>query len=225
MAELTLLDLVRNHTMSPAIAGTLAAAAEERRSLLFIAIPRMAGKTTTMTATLAHARSGMECFALSENAGPSLGIPPEPATGYLIMSEIATTPFPDYLWGEPVRRVFRALRADRFSLATALHAGSLEEAFEIITAGNAVPDEDAARIDLAVYIRSLGDDWRHPTRRVIAEVHEIDAVTDGRPQARLLHRWQEAEDRFALGEPAQRIGLGGRLDEHAEAFARQAGLA
>ena len=34
MPDLTLLDLVRNRTMSPAIASTLALAAEERRSLL-----------------------------------------------------------------------------------------------------------------------------------------------------------------------------------------------
>ena len=46
MSGLTLADLVTNRTMSPEMAATLAAAAEERRSLLAVAIPRGAGKST-----------------------------------------------------------------------------------------------------------------------------------------------------------------------------------
>ena len=43
-----LVELVRNRTLSPEMAATLAVAAEQRRSLLMVEIPRMAGKTTTM---------------------------------------------------------------------------------------------------------------------------------------------------------------------------------
>lgn len=107
-----------------------------------------------------------------------------------------------------MRRVFALL--DRgYALATALHAPGLEQAFAVLTAGNGVPDAQAARLELIVYLLSLGDDWRNPTRRVVAEVHEIDGVSGGRPQARLLHRWNEQADRFETVERSQRLDESG----------------
>ena len=169
MTELTLADLVRNGTMSPEIAATLATAGAERRSFVTIAIPRLAGKTMVMRAILAHAPDGTPVHQLTEEAGPGLGIPAQ-AGGYLVMSEIAPAPFADYLWGPPVRRVFAAL--DRgFALATALHAPGVEEAFEVICAENGVPDAHASHLALAIYIRTLatgnappGVAWRRCTR-------------------------------------------------------------
>jgi hypothetical protein len=205
MSELSLLDLVRNGTMSTAIAATLATAASERRSLLYIAIPRHAGKSTTMMATLAYAPGGTPLHPLSRDAGPTLGIPEQGDGGYLVLAEISDVGFPHYLWGAPVRQAFDAL--DRgFSLVTALHAPGVEEAFEVISRLNDVPDEHAGRIDLAVYIRSLGADWRNPTGRRIATLYEVDRVERGRPIGRVLYRWDEAADRFEPGEPPAFIG-------------------
>ncbi|MPZ99314.1 MAG: hypothetical protein GEU80_08250 [Dehalococcoidia bacterium] len=219
MAELRLLDLVRNRTLAPGMAATLATAAAERRSLLFVAIPRLAGKTTTMMATLAHAPSGTSVHPLSREAGAGLGIPEDADGGYLLLAEIADVPFAEYLWGDPVRRVFGAL--DRgFSLATALHAPGVDEAFEVICAGNRVPDEQAARIGLVLYIRSLGD-WRAPTRRVAETLFEVDAVEGGRPRGRVLYRWLESEDRFEAVEPPAHIGAeDGGLERRTAEFAR-----
>jgi hypothetical protein len=59
-----------------------------------------------------------------------------------------------------------------------------------------------------VYIRSLGSDWQRPTGRRIATVHEIVAVRSGRPEMRLLHRWDERRDRFETLERPQRIAAG-----------------
>ena len=219
MSALTLGDLVANRMMSPEMAASLAVAAEERRCLLFIAIPRLAGKTTTMLATLAHAPEGTPIHELSLEAGPSLGIPDPPDGGYLVMHEIAQTPFPTYLWGQPVRSAFAALRGGELRLATALHAGGVEEAFAVIAA-NAVPDEDAAQIDVAVYIRSLGPDWQNPTRRVVEGVHEIAAVEGGRVRTTVLHRWDEASDRFeVVGEPRRFAADRERLARRVEEFA------
>ena len=221
--ELDLAELVRNRSMGPRMAATLAVAAQERRSLLFVALPRMPGKTTTMRATLAHAPAGTPLHALSGALGPSLGIPERADGGYLVMSEIAQTPFADYLWGAPVRQVFRAL-GDGFALATALHAPGIEEAFAVVCGRNAVPDEDASRLDLMVYMRSLGRDWSAPTRRVVAEIHEVERVVGGRPRARLLHRWLESEDRFEAVEPPQRIGSrGGDMARYVHEFEAVAG--
>ena len=205
MPELSLADLVANRTLSPAMAATLSIAAEERRSFLFVAIPRVAGKTTTMMATLDHAATGTALHDLSLDSGPSLGIPSAPDGGYLVMHEIAETPFPHYLWNEPVRQVFAALRDSDLRLATALHAGSVEEAFGVIVDSNGVPAEEAAQIDVATYIRSLGPDWRNPTRRVVESMQEVIGVEGGRVRTSELHRWDEQSDRFETVNPPQRV--------------------
>ncbi len=208
--------------MSPEIAATLAVAAEERRSLLFVAIPRMAGKTTTMHATLQYAPRGTAFHQLTRAAGPSLGIPATPDGGYLVLSEISGAGFDDYLWGEDVRLAFSALAAGGFSLVTALHAGSVEEAFSVLTRDNRVPDEHAARIDLMIYVRSIGP-WMRPDRRAVDRVYEINGVSGGLPDARLVHRWDEATDRFEAVEAPVRIGtVAASFPQHVAEFSRAA---
>ena len=120
------------------------------------------------------------------------------------MSEIADTGFDDYFWGAEVRQVFQVL-GPGYSLATALHAPGVDEAFEVICGENGVPDEEAGRIDLAVYIHLIGD-WRDPVARRIAEVREIEAVEAGRPRGRTLFRWIEDGDRFEVVERPEFIG-------------------
>ena len=44
-----------------------------------------------------------------------------------------------------------------FGIAAALHAGGIEEVFDIVCRQNGVPDEHASRSDLVVYIRTLGE--------------------------------------------------------------------
>jgi type IV secretory pathway ATPase VirB11/archaellum biosynthesis ATPase len=217
MSPLTLADLVQNRTMSPDMAATLAVAAEERRSILFVAIPRLAGKTTVMRAALQFVPEGTALHPLSRAFGRGLGIPDTGDEGYLLFPEISPAGFEDYLWGADVRAVFAALPLG-FSLVTALHAGSVEEAFEVITRQNGVPNELAARLDVVVYIRSIGP-WHCPARRVVAEIHEVHGVRQGRPEARLLHRWSEAEDRFDVVEQPQLIGAhSATLDGHRARF-------
>ncbi|TAJ18936.1 MAG: hypothetical protein EPO65_07895 [Dehalococcoidia bacterium] len=198
---LSLFDLVANRTLSPQMAATLAAAAQERCSLLFVALPRMAGKSTVMQAALQYAPEGTPFHHLSRAAGPTLGIPKRGDGGYLVVSEISPAGFEEYLWDDDARQVFAAL--DRgFSLVTALHAGSPDEAFEVLTRENGIPEVQAARIDIVVYIRSIGP-WSRPSRRVVAAIAETDGVHPR--QARLLHRWIEAGDRFEAVEPSQRV--------------------
>lgn len=151
---LTLANLIANRTLSPEMAATLAAAAEERHSILFVTIPRMAGKSTLMQAVLQHASAGTSFHRLSTAEGPDLGIPASGDGGYLVVSEISTAPYADYLWGADTRRVFAALGRG-FSLATALHAGGVDEAFEVLTRDNGVPVEQAVRIDLVVTYAAL----------------------------------------------------------------------
>ena len=206
MPELTLSDLVEDRTLSPEMAETLAAAASERRSFIVAAIPQRAGKSTVAEAILDSAPPGTALHRLSLNHGPSLGIPPEQEGGYLVVAEIAQTPFADYLWGEPVRRVFEAVRAG-WPLAATMHSDGIEGSYDQILRGCRVSEADASAIELFVYIRTFGP-RAAPSRRVVERVYEVDGVEDGRPVGRLLHYWDQSRDRFEVVESPRRIGKG-----------------
>lgn len=191
VAELSLADLVRNHTMSAEIAAALERTAQQRRSFLVIALPRMAGKSTVGKAMLAVARRA-KCpiRELGEDGTDVAVLAREARGGYLYVPEVSRYPVTaGYVWGAPVRAAFAAIK-DGTSLSTALHADSAEDALRILRA-NRVPADDLARLELIVHLRSLGDDWQSPTRRVVADVH-----AHGPKGLKLLRRWDEKTDRF-----------------------------
>ena len=201
-------ELVANGTMSPEIASTLQAAVQGRHSFLVVAIPRLAGKSTVMQAMLAHAPSAAPRKTVGDDGVDIDALAAASVGGYLVVPEISEYPVTaGYIWGAPVRSVFSKIGED-IALAAALHAPGADEAIEIVCRGNSVPDEQAAHIALVVYIRSLGRDWRRPTGRRIATVHEIGTVRGGRPETRLLHQWDEAGDRFETIERPRRIATG-----------------
>lgn len=205
--EPTLDDLVANRTMSEDIAATLRATARGRHSYLVVAIPRFAGKTTVMRAMLAHAPKGTPIRTVEDDGTSVPDVLAGSKGGYIVVPEIARMGRHGYIWGPPVRRVFQGV-GDGVSLATAIHAPGMEDALGQITGDNGVPDEDAQKLGLVVYIRSLGDDAQHPDRRVIATVHEIESVRSGRPKANLLHRWNEQRDQFENVSEPRRVARG-----------------
>lgn len=219
MVELGLVDLVRNRTMSAEVAATLAGAVEERRSFLVFAVPRLAGKSTVMGAMLANVPDGTPIQTVSGDIAETARLRSGVGRGYLVIPEISPAPVRTYIWGAPVRRVF-SLLGRGYALAAALHAPSVEEAFAIVCSENGVPDEDAAHVELAVYVRSVGP-WQAPTRRVIEAVHEIRGVTRGKPRTRTLHLWDETADRsVTVNEP--KIVLTERWARLASDFGRAA---
>jgi hypothetical protein len=181
--------------MSSDIAATLADTVAQRRSFVVTAVPRLAGKTTVMRAMLGELPRNAPIRAVGIDGDDIDDLVAQSRGGYIVIPEIAEGPWaPGYIRGAPVRRIFHAIGAA--SLATALHAPDPDTTFAVICGANRVPDDDAAKISLVVYLRSLGGDWRAPRRRVVATVHAIDGVRGGRPRARLLHHWNEQRDRF-----------------------------
>jgi hypothetical protein len=205
---LRLEDLVANGTMSAEIASTLESTAKERHSFLVVAIPRLAGKSTVMAAMLGQRPKGAPLVTVGDDGTDIDALVAASSGGYLVVPEISEYPVTaGYIWGGPVRKVFSKAGED-VALAAALHAPGADEAIETVCRGNRVPDEQAARIAVVVYIRSLGRDWRRPTGRRIATVHEILTVRDGRAEMSLLHRWDENADRFETVEPPRCIATG-----------------
>jgi hypothetical protein len=176
------------------MAATMWAAVDRGLSMVVVAVPRFAGKTTTSNAILSLIPVEVPVHRLSGDEAEMDSLKEAANGGYLVVGEFSQAPVPHYIWGSPVRRVFDTLTAG-YSLATALHAPSLEEAFDTICQGNGVTDEAASRIDLMLYIRRFGDDLDNFWRR-LAEVHEIDYVQGGKPQGRQLFQWVEEGDQF-----------------------------
>ena len=215
-SDLSIADLIANGTLSAEQAATLWAMVEEQRSLIVVAIPRFAGKSTTMDAVLGLLTADVPVNRLGGDEAEMDRLKEQATGGYLVVGEFSKAPVSHYIWGAPVRRVFDTLTAG-YSLAAALHAPSLDEAFDAICQGNGVSDDAASRIDFMLYIRRFGDDEDTFWRR-LAEIHEVDYVSGGRPSGRLLHHWDEAADRFQAVEPARSL--------HADAadLARRASL-
>ncbi|HEV2011061.1 MAG TPA: hypothetical protein VGS17_08565 [Candidatus Limnocylindria bacterium] len=186
-------DQVANGTMSQEIADLLRETAQAHQSFVVMAVPRLAGKTTTMRAMLAE--QSKPVLALGYDGDDVDRLVERAKGGYLVVPEISRGAWSaGYVWGDPVRRAFSGITQGT-ALATALHAPDPDEAFSIICQGCGVPDAHAARISLVVYLRSLGE-WEHPTRRVVSTVHEIRGVKNGKPDAKLLFRWNETTDTF-----------------------------
>jgi Flp pilus assembly CpaF family ATPase len=194
-SEIHLDDLVANRTMSSDIAATLREIARGKRSLIVFAVPRLAGKTTVLRAILAERPASTPLLTVAQDGSDIDDLIKRSSGGYLLIPEIARgAAMPGYIWDADVRRIFKTLNKD-VSLAATLHADSPEDAFEQICVGCGVPDTLAAKIEYAVHLRSLGR-WEEPTRRVVQSVHEIQGVREGKPQMKLLHGWDEKNDRF-----------------------------
>ncbi len=194
MAAITIAELVRNGTMSAAIAGLLWAAVDEQVSFLTVAVPRLAGKSTTAQAVLALRRPDVPLHEVLGDAAELERLRRERLGGYIVVGEFSRAPMPGYIWGEPVRQVFETLDAG-YALQTSLHAPSAEAAIEQITAGCGVDDERAGAVKLVVYIEMFGRTWAEVKRRVV-DVYEVRSVEGGRPKGVSLFGWREADDAF-----------------------------
>ncbi|MFP6595090.1 MAG: hypothetical protein VB860_08985, partial [Dehalococcoidia bacterium] len=174
--------------------------ADERRSFMTVAVPRFAGKSTVSAGILKFASPDTPIHILSGEKAEMADLAGRPDSGYLVVGEFSRAPVDTYIWGARVRKVFATVAAG-FSLVTALHAPTVEEAYDKICSGNGVSDEDASGIHYMVYIerhgKSEADFWRR-----ISAVWEVEKVVDGVPAARLLHRWNEDTDTFeAVNRP------------------------
>jgi len=181
--------------MSREMAQTLRQVGRDRRSLIVLAVPRLAGKSTVMRAILAERPPSSPVMTLAEDGQDIDQLLKNSTGGYLVIPEITqSAAMPGYIWAADVRRIFEAAKKG-VSLAATLHADGPDDAFAQICQGCGVPDADASKIAFAVHLRSIGR-WEEPTRRVVQSVHAIDGVRNGKPQLKLLHRWDEEHDRF-----------------------------
>ena len=139
MSELTLVDLISTGTMNAEIAAMLASITAQQHSFVVVAVPRFAGKSTVTEAMLHCVPANVPVHRLSGEEAEMDRLKLKGSGGYLVVGEFSKYPVPGYIWGSPVRKVFETMRTG-YSLSTALHAPSLEQAYAAICQGNNVSD-------------------------------------------------------------------------------------
>jgi hypothetical protein len=189
---LTVLDLIQNGTMSAEMAATMWAAMDDRSSFIVAAGPRQAGKSTNTNAILGMLPGDVPLHDLSGEAAQFAELAASPNGGYLVVAEFSNH-MPKYLRGEQVMQVFQTAEKG-YSIAGTLHADTPEDLFYELHSHGPLTDNDLSRIRFLVFLAMRGS-MEEPLRRV-ASVWEVDGVSDAKPWARILHRWNEADDSF-----------------------------
>ena len=204
--------------MDEQIAALLWTIAEEKRWIISAAVPRKAGKSTSLFAAMQFVPENTPVHHLSGEIDEIRELGKKPDGGYLELGEISTEPPARYIWGEAVTALFETLNAG-FSLATTMHAADPVDLFQQICEGNRISDSDASRIEYLVFSERFGDTDETYWRRVTG-VFEVRGVSGGVPAVTKLHEWNHSADSFKeLAEPKALSASMAVISARAEAIA------
>lgn len=190
--------LIQAGSLDTHLAAFLSLAVELRRSLIVVANPQEAGKTTLLTSLLDFLPAGIQPIYLRgwyERFTFLETTPPERA--YLLCNEISAH-LPTYLWGQGVRRVFQA-GVDGYPFVTTMHASSAEEAVDLLRRYPLeVPAEHIPAIDLVVSL-----DVGYVGTRLVRRIMRVEVITT----AMAPYRIEPVSERLLLrGELEHRTG-------------------
>ncbi len=198
MEKLNLLDLIANGTMDAEIAALLSAVGNEQRSLLVVALPRAAGKSTIVEATIDCRSLGVKRHDLSGEMLQMDQLMEVKEGGYVVVAEFAPHDRGSYIWDNRARKALECSTAG-YSLAASIHATSMEEAIALVCKEIAAGDHLTAVFQYVVYIERFGEgdpDGPNTFYRRIKSIHEIEDVVDGNPKSKTLFWWNQNEDNF-----------------------------
>ena len=188
---LTLPDLVANHSISAEGADVLRGIGSAGQSFLVYALPRNAGKSTVTEAIVAEAPAELPRLDFYGTEDEAAALIATPSRAYLRVGEIGHRGRPGYLAGEEVVRLFDVLATGTYSLASSLHADSVDEVFAVLLKNGVSSRAAAAAVSHVVKVRALGDPDEPGTQRVVEQIHAIRPTTDGEPSASLLYQWTD----------------------------------
>ena len=193
--RLSLLELVRNGSLDIAIASILWLLVEKKASLVVAAGPRLAGKTTMLTAIMDFAppRYAKVYMRGVDEDFSFLGQSQSSGT-YLMVPELSDHT-PAYLWGGAARRLFEIL-GEVYSVAATIHADSPEQVAAMLASHPVGLTGDLlAKLDSVVNLGMIEDD-RGLTRRVSS----ISVLNRAASEYVSLARWHPRSDSFSHDE-------------------------
>ncbi len=175
--RLTLLDLVRNNTLDLRTAALLWLLVERKASILVGAGPRLAGKTTLLTAILdlappwyelVHTRGRYEDFSFLGTTTPE--------KTYILVPELSDHT-PAYLWDAGVLTIFQAM-ARGYSLAATMHADSPAEVMHMLQGYPVgLPRQLMHHLHVIVNIHVDGNTWPGPGSGLSDVVRRVSRVS------------------------------------------------
>ncbi len=210
---LSITQIVASGTITPRITALLWIAMERGASIILAADPPGAGKTTILTALLAFARPEASVY-FTRGWGERFDLPPidDSAPTYILINEISDH-LPVYSWGPYVQRAFE-LMAEGYSLASTMHADTVEGVIEQLTQENDVPAANIGQLALVAPIFVGGSGGRRMRR--ISEIAVLEPLGSSYDRHSVV-RWRRDDDAFdVLSTPAQINAAARRLglEEH-----------
>jgi len=185
---LTLVDLIEAGTVDLPLAACLAAVMRTGASLLVGAQPGGAGKTTIMCALLNFLPN--HTVIRPVESPTSLRLNPQDATPgatCFLAHEIGSGPYYAYIWGETARTFFH-LAAQGHTVATNLHADTLEQTRDQLCHQNGVDEAHLTSVGLKLFIgtaRAQGWD----VHRWVSQVYEgNEPIWRGEPDGTFSRR-------------------------------------
>ncbi len=191
------------------MAALLWTIAEEKKSIVSSAGPQHAGKSTVLFAALEYIPKGTPVHTMSGEIEEIQKFAGHPDGGYMEIGEISDHRPVRYIWNEPVRALFKTLKTG-YSLATTMHADSVEDVFNQICTLNEVGDADASLVEYVVHITRFGEDKESYWRRIDG-IYEIRGVANGVANAVELFVWRESDDSFVASNSPQNLSASADL--------------
>ena len=146
---LSIVQIMQAGTLPPRMAAAFWLGIEHGASFVFAAEPPGAGKTTIRTALLPFVREETLVY-FTRGWGETFDLPPpsDDHATYIMVNEMSDH-LPVYSWGPYVVKSFELL-AEGYSLATTLHAETVEEVIAQLVEDNAAAPEHVARLEFVV---------------------------------------------------------------------------
>lgn len=197
--DLSLLQLVQAGTLDLRVAALLWLGMERRASVIVAALPRLAGKTTLLSALRDLLPPGVEVvYTRGQREDFSFVAHTDPGRTYVLCNEISPH-LPTYLWGNRVRVLFETL-ARGYALGATMHADSPEEVVAALEGPPLlVPAEAMARVTFIVNL--YAEDGPAGVVRRVSQV-TLAAPSHGADPYRLLPVawWEPTSDTFAWAQ-------------------------
>src|SRR3990172_2978185 len=142
---LSLVQIIKAGNMPPRLAAMFLLTLERGASIIVAADPPSAGKTATLTPLLSLAPPETVAY-FPRGMGETFALPPRTNAHptYILVNEMSGH-LPVYTWDSYARRVF-ALMAEGYSLATTVHADTVDQVLAILRDDIGVPPQHIARL-------------------------------------------------------------------------------
>lgn len=206
---LSIIQILEAETMPPRVAALLSLAMERGASMIFAADPPGAGKTTILTSLLAFAPPEASVY-FTRGWGETFRLPPiapgEPPT-WILINEMSDH-LPVYSWGPYVQKAFELMR-EGYSVASTMHADTVEGVIEQLTEECDVPARDVGYLSFVIPMFVGVRDGRRLRR--VSEVAVLEPLGAGYDR-HTVARWAPESDTYdVLTTPAQLNAAARRL--------------